>query len=172
MIYLGMFDTQNDVDAAIDEKSLLKPYVAYVDEGGGYVDWNSSNGHDYSKDYLTLKVISGGTIVYTIPRVEAQLTVTTYTGKSTSSLVKCGTTYTTMSYEAEVSSSFYPVPLPRPTRDTERIVHSLPESWAIKAIPLKYEMHWKLLSKEGLLFLLKKKTSKEHTPTPPGFITS
>ena len=110
MIYLGMFDTQNDVDAAIDEKSLLKPYVAHVDEGGGYVDWNSSNGHDYTKDYLTLKVISGGTINYAIPRVKAQLSVTTYTGKSTSSLVECGTTYTTMSH-AEASPFFYPVPL-------------------------------------------------------------
>ena len=59
-----MFDTQNDVDTAIDEKSLLKPYVAYVDEGGGYVDWNSSNGRDWSKEYLAFEILSAGTIAW------------------------------------------------------------------------------------------------------------
>ena len=64
MKYLGKFATSGDVQTAIDEERLFKPYVAYVQDGD-YIDWNTKEEqHDYSKDYLTFEIISAGTIVW------------------------------------------------------------------------------------------------------------
>ena len=60
MRYIGKFATSGDVGTAVEEKSLLRPYVAYV-ENGDYVDWNTYE-HDYSKDYLTFEALSDGRI--------------------------------------------------------------------------------------------------------------
>lgn len=62
MKYINKFETENDVRTAIDNDELLKPYVAYV-EDGDYIDWDT-HFVDYSRRYLTFKILSGGDIVW------------------------------------------------------------------------------------------------------------
>lgn len=63
MRYIQTFSTSGDVQTAIDNGSLGKPYVAYV-ESDGAIDWNTKF-IDYAKMPLTFEIISGGTIVFT-----------------------------------------------------------------------------------------------------------
>ena len=49
--YIKKFQTGNDIQDALDNLELLKPYTAYVVEGD-YIDWNTKM-RDYSKEYLT-----------------------------------------------------------------------------------------------------------------------
>ena len=60
MRYIKSFSTSGDVQTAIDNGSLGKPYVAYI-ESDGVIDWNTKE-IDYSKIPLTFEIISGGTI--------------------------------------------------------------------------------------------------------------
>ena len=62
MRYIDKFSTSGDVQTAINNGTLLKPYVAYV-EASESLDWNTKEPpHDYSKDYLTFEILSAGTI--------------------------------------------------------------------------------------------------------------
>lgn len=61
MRYIQSFSTSSDVQTALDNTSLGKPYVAYI-ESDGDIDWNTKEKTDYSKMYLTFNIISGGTI--------------------------------------------------------------------------------------------------------------
>lgn len=44
MIYINSFNTEADVQSAIDNGTLTKPYVAYVEDDQG-IDWNSLEPH-------------------------------------------------------------------------------------------------------------------------------
>lgn len=59
MRYIKSFTNDNAIQAAVDDKSLGKPYVA-LDENTGLIDWNGKD-IDYSKMYLTIEALSGGT---------------------------------------------------------------------------------------------------------------
>lgn len=60
--FIQSFNTSGDVQTAVDNKELGKPYVAYV-EDGQYIDWNSK-GIDYAGMPLTFEIISGGKIIW------------------------------------------------------------------------------------------------------------
>ena len=47
------------IQAAVDDKSLGKPYVA-LDENTGLIDWNGKE-QGYDKQYFTVEALSGGT---------------------------------------------------------------------------------------------------------------
>lgn len=65
MRYIDKFSTSGDVQTAINNGTLLKPYVAYV-EASESLDWNTKEPpHDYSKDYLTFEILSDGDIMWT-----------------------------------------------------------------------------------------------------------
>ena len=49
--YIKKYQTGNDVQDALDNLELLKPYTAYVVEGD-YIDWNTKK-RSYKNDYLT-----------------------------------------------------------------------------------------------------------------------
>lgn len=58
--YMGIYASSGDVQTAIDNGQLNKPYVALV--GNEYVDYNSKKiTNVYSKMPLTFEIISGGT---------------------------------------------------------------------------------------------------------------
>lgn len=57
--YMKIFATSGDVQTAIDEGTLGKPYVAYI-EDGQYIDWNSAI--DYGGVPLTFEIIGNGVI--------------------------------------------------------------------------------------------------------------
>ena len=59
MRYIKSFANDAAIQAAIDDKSLGKPYVA-LNESAGTIDWNSKE-IDYSGMYLTIEALSGGT---------------------------------------------------------------------------------------------------------------
>ena len=61
--YIQSFNTAENAQAAIDNKELGKPYVAYIKDGQ-YIDWNEKSETDYSKMPLTFEIISGGTIIW------------------------------------------------------------------------------------------------------------
>lgn len=61
--YFGKFASSGDVQTALEEETLKKPYVAYV-EDGDYIDWNSIEHTDYSLMPLTFEVLTGGTIYW------------------------------------------------------------------------------------------------------------
>lgn len=58
--YINKYTNQSAIQDALDNGELLKPYVAYIEEGDT-IDWNSKN-KDYSNKYLTFKITSAGTI--------------------------------------------------------------------------------------------------------------
>jgi len=58
MRYIQSFSTSGDVQTAIDNGSLGKPYVAYIQDGQ-YIDWNSKT-IDYTNMPLTFKITSDG----------------------------------------------------------------------------------------------------------------
>ena len=60
MRYINSYATSGDVQTAINNGELGKPYVAYVQDGQ-YIDWNSK-GVDYTSMPLTFEILSDGVI--------------------------------------------------------------------------------------------------------------
>ena len=60
MRYLKEFANANEIQTALENGELGKPYVAYI-ESEDRIDWNTKF-IDYSKKYLTFKITSAGTI--------------------------------------------------------------------------------------------------------------
>lgn len=65
MIYLHLFETQQEHDAAYsrDSEGYKEPWVAYTKETES-VSYNLPQEHDYSKDYLTFKALEDGTFSF------------------------------------------------------------------------------------------------------------
>lgn len=59
--YIKSFQNDAAIQAAVDDKSLGKPYVA-LDDQLHRIDWNGKEETDYSKMYLTIEALSGGTL--------------------------------------------------------------------------------------------------------------
>ena len=85
--YINSFATENDIQIALQNGELLKPYVAYI-EDADRIDWNSKEKVDYTTEYLTFNIISGGNInvptgtTYSINGAEWENTGTTITVNS------------------------------------------------------------------------------------------
>ena len=63
--YINSFATENDIQIALQNGELLKPYVAYI-EDVDRIDWNSKTKIvDYTTEYLTFNILSAGTINWT-----------------------------------------------------------------------------------------------------------
>lgn len=62
MRYIKSFNNDAAIQAAVDDKSLGKPYVA-LDKATGTIDWNSKE--NYVGKYLTIEATSPGNIVIT-----------------------------------------------------------------------------------------------------------
>ena len=62
--YINSFATENDIQIALENGELLKPYVAYI-EDVDRIDWNSKEIVDYTTEYLTFNILSAGTINWT-----------------------------------------------------------------------------------------------------------
>ena len=62
--YINSFSTENDIQIALENGELLKPYVAYI-EDVDRIDWNSKEIVDYATEYLTFNILSAGTINWT-----------------------------------------------------------------------------------------------------------
>ena len=62
--YINSFSTENDIQIALENGELLKPYVAYI-EDADRIDWNSKDKVDYATEYLTFNILSAGTINWT-----------------------------------------------------------------------------------------------------------
>ena len=62
--YINSFATENDIQTALENGELLKPYVAYI-EDVDRIDWNSKKIVDYTTEYLTFNILSAGTINWT-----------------------------------------------------------------------------------------------------------
>ena len=62
--YINSFATENDIQTALENGELLKPYVAYI-EDADRIDWNSKEIVDYTTEYLTFNILSAGTINWT-----------------------------------------------------------------------------------------------------------
>ena len=58
--YMGKFASSGDVQTAVDNGDLVKPYVALV-EDGNYIDWNTKS-IDYSKMPLTIEMSTSGVV--------------------------------------------------------------------------------------------------------------
>lgn len=59
MRYIKSFQNDAAIQTAVDNKELGHPYVA-LNESAGTIDWDSKE-IDYSKMYLTIEALSGGT---------------------------------------------------------------------------------------------------------------
>ena len=62
--YINSYATENDIQIALENGELLKPYVAYI-EDADRIDWNSKEKVDYTTEYLTFNILSAGTINWT-----------------------------------------------------------------------------------------------------------
>ena len=62
--YINSYATENDIQIALENGELLKPYVAYI-EDVDRIDWNSKEIVDYTTEYLTFNILSAGTINWT-----------------------------------------------------------------------------------------------------------
>lgn len=62
--YINSYATENDIQIALENGELLKPYVAYI-EDVDRIDWNSKEIADYTTEYLTFNILSAGTINWT-----------------------------------------------------------------------------------------------------------
>ena len=62
--YINSFATENDIQIALENGELLKPYVAYI-EDADRIDWNSKTKTDNKNKYLTFNILSAGTINWT-----------------------------------------------------------------------------------------------------------
>ena len=86
--YINSFATENDIQIALQNGELLKPYVAYI-EDKKRIDWNSKEILvDYATEYLTFNITSTGNInvptgtTYSINGAEWENTGTTLTVNS------------------------------------------------------------------------------------------
>ena len=85
--YINSFATENDIQIALENGELLKPYVAYI-EDADRIDWNSKEKVDYATEYLTFNITSNGNInvptgtTYSINGAEWENTGTTITVNS------------------------------------------------------------------------------------------
>ena len=86
--YINSFATENDIQIALQNGELLKPYVAYI-EDEKRIDWNSKTKIvDYTTEYLTFNITSNGNInvptgiTYSINGAEWENTGTTITVNS------------------------------------------------------------------------------------------
>ena len=61
--YINSFATENDIQIALENGELFKPYVAYI-EDVDRIDWNSKSKVDYTTEYLTFNILSAGTIMW------------------------------------------------------------------------------------------------------------
>lgn len=62
--YINSYATENDIQIALENGELLKPYVAYI-EDVDRIDWNSKEIVNYTTEYLTFNILSDGTINWT-----------------------------------------------------------------------------------------------------------
>ena len=72
--YINSFATENDIQIALQNGELLKPYVAYI-EDADRIDWNSKEIVDYTTEYLTFNVLSAGTINWTASNTKFTKTI-------------------------------------------------------------------------------------------------
>ena len=72
--YINSFATENDIQIALENGELLKPYVAYI-EDANRIDWNSKEIVDYTTEYLTFNVLSAGTINWTASNTKFTKTI-------------------------------------------------------------------------------------------------
>ena len=85
--YINSYATENDIQIALENGELLKPYVAYI-EDADRIDWNSKEIVDYTTEYLTFNITSNGNInvptgtTYSINGAEWENTGTTITVNS------------------------------------------------------------------------------------------
>lgn len=85
--YINSFATENDIQIALENGQLLKPYVAYI-EDADRIDWNSKTKTDNKNKYLTFNITSNGNInvptgtTYSINGGEWENTGTTITVNS------------------------------------------------------------------------------------------
>lgn len=85
--YINSFATESDIQIALQNGELLKPYVAYI-EDANRIDWNSKEIVDYTTEYLTFNITSNGNInvptgtTYSINGAEWENTGTTITVNS------------------------------------------------------------------------------------------
>lgn len=63
--YINSYATENDIQIALQNGELFKPYVAYI-EDVDRIDWNSKEIVDYTTEYLTFNILSAGTINWTV----------------------------------------------------------------------------------------------------------
>lgn len=85
--FIQSFPTSQDIQSALDNKELGKPYVAFSREEQS-IDWNSKE-IDYTGMPLTFEIISGGTIVWKSfsAGFSSEIEYTTNNGQSWNSLV-------------------------------------------------------------------------------------
>ena len=72
--YINSFATENDIQTALENGELLKPYVAYI-EDVDRIDWNSKEIVDYTTEYLTFNILSAGTINWTASNTNVTKTI-------------------------------------------------------------------------------------------------
>ena len=72
--YINSFATENDIQIALENGELLKPYVAYI-EDADRIDWNSKEIVDYTTEYLTFNILSAGTINWTASNTKFTKTI-------------------------------------------------------------------------------------------------
>ena len=72
--YINSFSTENDIQIALENGELLKPYVAYI-EDADRIDWNSKEIVDYTTEYLTFNILSAGTINWTASNTSVTKTI-------------------------------------------------------------------------------------------------
>ena len=72
--YINSFATENDIQTALENGELLKPYVAYI-EDVDRIDWNSKEIVDYATEYLTFNILSAGTINWTASKTDVTKTI-------------------------------------------------------------------------------------------------
>ena len=66
MRYINKYTTSGDVQTALENETLVKPYLAYI-TSEDKIDYNSQSlaPTGYTAQYLTIEIISGGTITWT-----------------------------------------------------------------------------------------------------------
>ena len=72
--YINSYATENDIQIALENGELLKPYVAYI-EDVDRIDWNSKEIVDYATEYLTFNILSAGTINWTASKTPITKTI-------------------------------------------------------------------------------------------------
>lgn len=72
--YINSYATENDIQIALENGELLKPYVAYI-EDADRIDWNSKEIVDYTTEYLTFNIVSAGTINWTASSTSIKRTI-------------------------------------------------------------------------------------------------